>query len=62
MDKELLEVFAKMYIEFCRLKGYKAPKSKIEVMIDQAAGVEDAHMKEFAQWIKDEILPRWALV
>lgn len=61
MNDDLMQAFTEMYIEYCRLKGYKPPKNPIDQMIDNATGAEAAHMKEFAQWLREEILPRWKL-
>lgn len=59
MDKGLLDAFMGLYVEWCRLKGYSLGTKPIETMIDQATGAEAARMREFAEWIKLEILPRF---
>lgn len=59
---ELMPQVTDLYSEWCRLKGYKLSKAPIEIMIDEATGIEAARMKEFAHWFYTEILPRINLV
>ena len=55
---DLMPQIAEMYTEWCRLKGYNAPKTPIESMVDNATGAEAARMREFAEWFRLEILSR----
>lgn len=60
MEQEwLTEPMTEMYIEWCRLKGYKPAKSPLEFKIDQELGVEKAHIREFLDWFMDDIMPRF---
>ncbi len=48
-----------MYWEFRRLKGYPAPSTApINKMIDAATGTEDKILREFSDWLVNDIIPR----
>lgn len=53
-----IDQLTEMYKEWCRLKGYKPAKTPFEAMIDQATGAEDAHIREFLDWFRDDLMPR----
>lgn len=58
VSRHLIDSIYEMYVEWCRLNGYGAPKHGIEAMIDEATGFEDAKMQEFCEWLRDEVFSR----
>lgn len=58
-DPDLARAISKLYVEWCRLKGYKASTSPIEQMVDEATGFEAAKMQDFSKWLVWYLLPRF---
>ncbi|MEO1299378.1 MAG: hypothetical protein AAFW75_27120 [Cyanobacteria bacterium J06636_16] len=47
----------KLFIEFCRLKGYSAPATPIDAAIDKATGIRDELLEEFRAFVLEYVSP-----
>lgn len=57
-DQALIATLTTLYKEWCRLKGYKPASTPFEVMVDRATGAESAHIREFLDWLSNDLLPQ----